>query len=354
MTAYIIRRLLLLPVLLIGVTLIIFGMLQFLSPVERSALYVRDIPHTEGAIEGIIKRYGLDEPLYIQYWRWLVGRIDPVNNQRVGGILRGDLGWSRVGSQPVSDLIRQRFPATLELALWAVLPIIGIGLWLGVKAAVNHNGIFDQIARMFSIVGASFPVFVFGLLVLMIFYAKLGWFPPGRLSDWAMQVVNSGAFRQYTHLMTVDALLNGRFDIFLDSLRHIFLPVLTLSYVNWATFLRVTRSSMLETLRQEYVTTARAKGVPERDVINKHARPNALIPVATIAGFQVVSLLGGVVITETVFTYPGIGSAAAAAAAQLDVVTVLGFALFNGFVLIIANLIVDLVYAMVDPRVRLA
>jgi peptide/nickel transport system permease protein len=354
MTAYIIRRLLLLPVLLIGVTLIIFGMLQFLSPVERSALYVRDIPKTENAIGGIIKRYGLDEPLYMQYWRWLVGRIDPVNNQRVGGILRGDLGWSRVGSQPVSDLIRQRFPATLELALWAVFPIIGVGLWLGVKAAVNHNGIFDQIARMFSIVGASFPVFVFGLLMLMIFYAKLGWFPPGRLSDWAMQVVSSGAFRQYTHLMTVDALLNGRFDIFLDSLRHIFLPVLTLSYVNWATFLRVTRSSMLETLRQEYVTTARAKGVPERDVINKHARPNALIPVATIAGFQVVSLLGGVVITETVFTYPGIGSAAAAAAAQLDVVTVLGFALFNGFVLIVANLIVDIVYAMVDPRVRLA
>lgn len=354
MTAYIIRRLLLLPILLVGVTILIFGMLQFLSPVERSALYVRDIPHTEGAIEGIIKRYGLDEPLYKQYWRWLVGRIDPVTERRVGGVLRGDLGWSRVGSQPVANLIRQRFPATLELALWSVLPIIGVGLWLGVKAAVHHNGIIDQIARVFSIVGASFPVFVFGLMVLMIFYAQLGWFPPGRLSDWAMRVVSSGEFRTYTHLMTVDALLNGRFDIFLDSLRHLILPVLTLSYVNWATFLRVTRSSMLETLRQEYVTTARAKGLPESDVINKHARPNALIPVATIAGFQVVSLLGGVVITETVFTYPGIGSAAAAAAAQLDVVTVLGFALFNGFVLIVANLIVDIVYAMIDPRVRLA
>jgi peptide/nickel transport system permease protein len=354
MTAYIIRRLLLLPLLLVGVTVMIFGMLQFLSPVERSALYVRDVPHTEGAIAGIIKRYGLDEPLYLQYWRWLVGRVDPVNNERVGGVLRGDLGWSRVGSQPVADLIRQRFPATLELALWTIVPMIGIGLWLGVKAAENHNGLFDQAARIFSIVGASFPVFVFGLLVLMLFYAKLDWFPPGRVSDAALQVINSSQFIQYTHLITVDSLLNGRIDIFLDAMRHMILPILTLSYVNWATFLRVTRSSMLETLRQEYVTTARAKGLPERDVINKHARPNALIPVATIAGFQVIGLLGGVVITETVFNYPGIGSAAAAAAAQLDVVTVLGFALFNGLILIVANLIVDVMYAVVDPRVRLA
>ncbi len=354
MTAYIIRRLLILPLLLFGVTILIFGLLQFLTPVERSALYIRDIPHTDNAVQGVIKRYGLDDPLPIQYWHWLVGNVDPVNGQRVGGILRGDFGWSRVGSQPVANLIKTRFPATLELALWSVVPIIGIGLWLGVQAAVHHNGIFDQAARVFSIVGYSFPTFVFGLLVLMLFYANLQWFPPGRLSDWANQLIATDAFHSYTHLVTIDSLLNGRFDVFLDALRHLILPILTLSYINWATFLRVTRSSMLETLRQEYVTTARAKGVPERDVINKHARPNALIPVTTIAGFQVVGLLGGVVITETVFTYPGIGSAAAAAAASLDVVTVLGFALFNGFILIIANLIVDVLYGLIDPRVRLS
>ena len=354
MISYIIRRILLLPLLLVGVTILIFGMLQFLSPVERSALYVRDIPHTQGAMAGIIKRYGLDAPLYVQYWHWLFGRIDPVTDQRVGGILRGDLGYSRVGSQPVAALIEQRFPATLELALWTVVPMIGVGLWLGVKAAVNHDGLFDQAARIFSIVGASFPVFVFGLVVLMLFYAKLQWFPPGRLSDWALAVVNSSQFHQYTHLMTVDSLLNGRFDIFWDALRHLILPILTLSYVSWATFLRVTRSSMLETLGQEYVTTARAKGLTEGDVVNKHARPNALIPVVTLAGFQVIGLLGGVVITETVFNYPGIGAAAAAAAAQLDVVTVLGFALFNGLILIVANLVVDVMYAVIDPRVRLA
>jgi peptide/nickel transport system permease protein len=354
MVAYIIRRLLLLPILLAGVTVIIFGLLQFLNPVERSALYVRDIPHTEGAVQGIIKKYGLDDPLPIQYWRWLVGRIDPVTGEREGGILFGDFGYSRVGSQPVADLIKQRFPATLELALWAVLPIIGIGLWLGVQAAVHHNGLIDQAARVFSIVGSSMPTFVFGLIVLMFFYANLRWFPPGRLSDWANAVVYTEEFRSFTSLITVDSLLNGRFDIFLDAMRHLILPIITLSYISWATFLRVTRSSMLETLRQDYVTTARAKGVAERDVINKHARPNALIPVVTIAGFQVVGLLGGVVITETVFTYPGIGSAAAAAAAQLDVVTVLGFALFTGFILIVANLVVDVMYAVIDPRVRLS
>jgi peptide/nickel transport system permease protein len=353
MTAYIIRRLLLLPLLLFGVTVLIFIMLQFLSPVERSALYVRDIPKNENIVEGIIKRYGFDQPLYVQYWRWLAGFNDR-NGEFKPGILQGNFGYSRVGSQPVVDLIKQRFPATLELALWAVVPIIAVGLWLGVQAAVHHNGLFDQGARIFSIIGSAFPTFVFGLIVLMIFYANLGWFPPGRLSDWANQVVNSASFTQYTHLMTVDGLLNGRPDITLDAMRHLVLPILTLSYINWATFLRVTRSSMLETLNQEYVTTARAKGVKEKDVINKHARPNALIPVTTLAGFQVVGLLGGVVITETVFTYPGIGSAAAAAAASLDVVTVLGFALFNGFILILANLAVDVLYGFIDPRVRLA
>jgi peptide/nickel transport system permease protein len=354
MTTYIIRRLLLVPVLLFGVTILIFGMLQFLTPVERSALYVREIPKNERQINGIILKYGLDKPLYVQYWRWLVGTTDQLSGERNGGILFGDFGWSRTGSQPVADLIRTRFPNTLDLTLWAVAPVILVGIWLGVQAAIHHNGLIDQAGRMFSIVGTSFPTFVFGLLALMIFYANLQWFPPGRLSTGMSAVVSAESFKSYTTLLTVDSLLNGRFDVFFDALRHMILPILTLSYLSWATFLRVTRSSMLEVLRQEYVTTARAKGLPERDVIYKHARPNAMIPVITLAGFSVISLMGGVVITETVFDYPGIGKAAASAAQQLDVVTVLGFALFNGFILIIANLVVDILYAVIDPRVRLS
>jgi peptide/nickel transport system permease protein len=346
---------LLLPLILVGVTMLIFAVLTQLSPAERSALYVRDIPHNPAAIDGIIKRYGLDDPIPLQYWRWLVGRTDPVTGRTVGGVLRGDFGYSRTQSQPVADLLRRRFPATLELALWSVVPIIGIGVWLGVMAAVNHNKPIDQFARIFSIVGWSFPSFVFGLLVLMFFYAQLRWFPPGRLSDEFNQIVqNRALFTPYTSLLTIDALLNWRLDIFVDALKHMVLPIITLSYIQWALLLKVSRSSMLETLRQEYVTVARAKGLSERAVIYGHALPNALIPVATLGGLTFVGLLNGVVITETIFNYPGMGSAAAEAAGQLDVITVLAFVLFNSTILVLANLVVDVLYAFIDPRVRLS
>ena len=353
MVNYIIRRLLLMPLILFGVTALIFGMLQFLSPVERSALYVRDIPKNEKALDGIIKRYGLDDPIPVQYWHWLVGQKDTSTGQVVGGILRGEFGYSRAMSQPVADVIKRRFPATIELALFTILPIIVIGVYFGIAAAVNHNKPIDQAARVFAILGHSLPSFVFALLCLMIFYANLGWFPPGRLSDWANAITYLPSWNAYTGMMTVDALLNGRVDIFLDALRHLILPVTVLSTISWATYLRVTRSSMLETLRQEYVVTARAKGLKERDVINGHARPNALIPVATMAGFTVAGLLGGAVLTETIFDFPGIGQAAGAAAAQLDVIAVLSFTLLAGLILIVANLIVDVMYAFLDPRVRL-
>ncbi len=350
---YIVRRLLLIPLLLFGVTVLIFLMLQFLGPTQRSALYIRDIPRNERVLEGVIRKYGLDRPFYVQYWRWLVGVKDPVTGQREGGILFGDFGYSRTASEPVVDIIKRRFPATLELALWSVLPVILGGVILGVLSAVNHNKFIDQVARVFSILGWSFPTFVFGLLVLMIFYAQLHWFPPGRISDWANAVVRSPEFRNYTHMITLDALLNGRWDVFWDALKHLILPIITLSYLNWALLLRVTRSSMLEVLRQEYITTARAKGLSERTVIVRHALPNALMPVVTIGGMMVVGLLNGVVITETVFNYPGMGKAAADAALNLDVVTILGLTLFSGVLLIVANLVVDVLYAYIDPRVRL-
>jgi peptide/nickel transport system permease protein len=353
MTNYIIRRILIMPIIVFGVTALIFGMLQFLSPSDRSALYVRDIPHNEAAMAGIIKRYGLDDPVYVQYWHWLMGKYDSESGKTLGGVLRGDFGYSRSASQPVADLIKRRFPATVELALYTILPIIVIGVYMGIAAAVNHNKPIDQAARVFAILGHSLPSFIFALLALMVFYAKLGWFPPGRISDWANEIIRSPQWHDYTYLYTVDSLLNGRVDIFLDALRHLILPVTVLSTISWATYLRVTRSSMLETLRQEYVVTARAKGLKEKDVINQHARPNALIPVATLGGLTVATLLGGAVLTETVFNFPGIGQAAGQAAAQLDVIATLSFTLLAGFILIVANLVVDVMYAFLDPRVRL-
>jgi len=339
---------------MIGVTIFIFLMLTLLSPVERSALYITTTPQNDAAIDAIISKYGLDDPFYVQYWRWLVGSNDPVTGEKVGGVLRGDLGYSRTGRMAVTELIATRLPATIELALWSCIPIIGGGILLGVIAALNHNKIIDQVIRVFVTLGWSFPTFVFGLLMLLVFYAKLRWFPPGRLSDDMMAIVSSPAFTEYTKMHSIDALLNLRFDIFWDAMKHLIMPIVTLSYVIWAQILRVTRSSMLETLGQDYLTTARAKGVAERTVIFRHAFRNALIPVVTLGGMMVVNLLNGVVVTEVIFNYPGMGSAAARAAGSLDALAVLGFVLFGGTVMIFANVVVDVLYAMIDPRIRLS
>jgi peptide/nickel transport system permease protein len=203
-------------------------------------------------------------------------------------------------------------------------------------------------------VGWSFPDFVLGLLLLMYFYADLGWLPPGRVSQWASQVIYSPEFVSYTKLITIDSLLNLRLDIFWDAIRHMILPVITLAYLSWSLQMRVTRSSMLETLRQDYITTARAKGLAERNIIFRHALPNALMPVVTLGGSTMIGLLSGVIIVETVYNYPGIGSSFASAATQLDVVTVLAFTLLNSFIMVIAYVVIDVLYAYIDPRVRLS
>ena len=353
MINYIIRRLLIIPLLLTGVTILIFAMLSLLTPFERASLYVSDIPKRQGSLELIIEKYGLDDPIPVQYWFWMVGRKDSTTGEIKGGVLRGDLGWSKVGKGTVTEVIGRRLPATAELAFWASIPMIGIGIWLGVLSAVNHNKLADQVLRVFSIVGWSIPTFVFGLLVLMLFYARLGWFPPERLSDWASQIVQSDSFIRYTQMNTLDALLNLRLDIFFDAVRHLILPVTTLAYLNWAYMLRVTRSSMLDTLNQDYMTTARSKGLAEKVVVRRHAVPNALIPVVTVAALMMIGLLNGVVITETIFSYPGMGSFLAQAALSLDVISVLGITMFSSFILVFGNLIADVLYGVIDPRIRL-
>jgi peptide/nickel transport system permease protein len=353
MLNYISRRLLILPVILVGVTMLVFVMLSMLTPYERASLYVSDIPKRQGAIEGIIEKYGLDDPIPVQYWYWMVGKVDEDTGEVTGGILRGDMGFSKVGKSSVAEVIQRRLPATAELALWAAIPLIGLAVWMGIQAAVHHNKLIDQILRVFAIIGWSLPTFVLGLILLMIFYAQLDWFPPERLSGWASQAVQGDEFTRFTQMNTLDSLLNLRFDIFLDSMRHLILPVITLSVISWAFLLRVTRSSMLDVLRQDYMTTARAKGLGERTVIRGHAVPNALIPVITVGGLTLIGLFNGVVITETVFNYPGLGSFMAEAATALDVVSVLGMTLFSSFILVFGNLVVDVLYGVVDPRIRL-
>ncbi len=329
---------------MLGVTLIVFSMQQLLGPLKLLSTYVD--PNTYAKLSDqdkivLMEQYGLTDPWPVRYGKW------------IGNLFKGDLGWSVVGKEPVLDALLHRFPYTVELALYAIFPIIGIGIWLGVTAAVHHNSFIDQAIRIFALIGWSLPDFVWAILVLLIFYIGLGWFPSGNLSLWADEVVKSATFNNYTNLLTIDALLNGRIDIFWDALRHILGPIIAISWLWWANLLRITRSSMLEVLRRDYIRTARSKGLPERVVINKHARRNALIPVVTTAGQMVIGLLAGVVIVEMVFVRTGLGSFAATAAQQLDYASIMGVLLFTSFILIVGNLIIDISYAFIDPRIRL-
>lgn len=344
MLTYVARRLLMLPFVLIGVTLLIFALLQLLSPFSRLAMYVNDpnqLKQGPAELAEMVEALGLNDPIWMQYGRWL------------NEVIHGDLGWSESGRAPVVDAIKSRIPATLELALYAVVPVIFGGIWLGKIAAVHQDKPVDHVGRVAAIVGWSFPTFVFGLLALFLFYGILRWFPPGRLSIAATRIVNSDAFTNYTGLYTIDALFNGNWVVLGDAFRHLVMPVFSLAILSWALIMRVMRSGMLEAMRQDYVTTARAKGLTERVVVNKHAKRNALLPVTTIGGTMFAGLMGGVVITETVFNRPGLGRFAANAATQLDIPSILGFALLNGIIFVVVNLAVDVLYAYFDPRVRL-
>lgn len=344
LAAYIIRRLLLLPLILIGVTLIVFSMMQILGPDKLLSAYVDANKLDKISIEEMEQlkdKYGLNDPLPIRYGKWL------------GNLVKGDLGWSIVGKEPVTQAIIHRLPYTIELALYALIPILGIGIWLGIKAAIHHNSWIDQLIRIFALVGWSLPDFVFGLVIILFFYVGVNWFPPQNLSNWAETIVRSAEYNQYTKFLTIDAILNLRFDIFWDALRHIIGPIITMSWLWWAYLLRITRSSMLEVLRKDYIRTARAKGLAEKEVINKHAKKNAMIPVVTVAGNMVIGLFMGVIIVESIFNRTGIGRFAARAAQQLDYASIMGSLLFSSVILIVGNLIIDISYALIDPRIRL-
>jgi peptide/nickel transport system permease protein len=339
--SYIIRRVLLLIPVLFGVTLFIFGVTMLFSPIERASLYVSGIRDLSD-LPGIIERFGLDKPFFIQYGTWITQ------------VLHGNLGWSNVVGMPVWDAIWSFLPATLELAIFAAPLIVFTGIFLGTRAAAHKDKPLDHATRVLAISGWSLPLFWLGMILIMIFYGLLrGFLPPGRLSVEMDFVVHSAGFIRYTHINTIDAILNLNGQVLLDALRHLILPVITLSVVNIAFIMRLMRSSMLESLGKGYILTARAKGLSERVVVNKHARRNALIPVITVSGYVFAGLASGAVITETIFTYKGIGWWAYQAASRLDIASVLGFALFTGVMFVLVNLVVDILYTRVDPRVRL-
>ena len=339
---YVARRLILLIPVVLGVTVIIFALTMFFSPVQRALLYIRNPQALRPEnIQGVIDKYGLNRPFYEQYFTWF------------GQVLQGNLGWSITARQPVVSAIINQFPATFEIIVFAAPAIIILGLYLGVMSAVKRNTIFDHATRTLAIIGWSLPSFWLGFVLIAIFYGYLGWLPPGRLSSDAQSFVTSENFIRHTGLNILDGILNGQFWIAWDAFKHVILPATVITVIDIALIIRVARSSMLEALNKGYIITARVKGLSEKEVINKHARRNALIPVVTISGLLVGGLITGVTITETVFGFGGLGQWAAQSARNLDIASVLGLAMFTAIVFVLRNLLVDILYAYIDPKVRL-
>jgi ABC-type dipeptide/oligopeptide/nickel transport system permease component len=334
---FILRRLFALPFVMLAVTIMIVGLMQFLSPQERAVSFVTNERQMQN-LDRIIKDKGLDKPFYVQYGNWLLSAF------------QGNLGFSKASNKPVVETLLERFPATLELALFASIPIIAFGVWLGTLSALNKDKLIDQLVRVFTVIGYCLPTFVVGILLLVLFYGSLNLLPGIGRVDPVLEIVNP--VPHVTGMIVLDSILAGQWAVLWDAIKHMILPVITLATVSSAQTIQVMRANMLEVLKSDYVRTARAKGLTESTVNIKHARRNALLPIVTLASFTVQGLLAGAVITETIFSYPGIGSWGAQAAVSLDYPGVLGFAIFIGLITVLANLAADILYGFFDPRVR--
>jgi len=346
---YIVRRLLLLIPVLVGVSIITFALTRAVAgPYGPASVYINErCAANPACVQEVIRRYGFDQPIPVQYVRYMQG------------VLTGDLGYSRTAALPVSEAILAKFPATFELAAAAMILSVAISIPLGVVSATRRNKPIDHATRVVALSGVSVPVFWLGLMLKFSLYflpvAYLGFalFPVTGRSSPTMYGVPGAHVPAFTHLYTLDSILALSPDGFWDALSHLALPAITLTFVQMALITRMMRSSMLEVLGQEYIKTARSKGLSEKVVIKKHARRNALIPTTTVIGLAFGGLLGGAVLTETIFDWPGLGQWSAAAIVNLDNAAILGFTLLAAIVYVVANLVVDILYAYLDPRIRL-
>lgn len=332
MARYIFRRLIGLLIVLLGVSVITFSLAQ-LVPIDPAATALGSNAREE-QIAAYRAELGLDKPAVVQYFNY------------VGRLLQGDLGTSIRTRRPVIDDLRDYLPATIELSLAAISVAICIGIPFGILASVRRNGLIDALARIFALIGGSLPIFYIGLSALGLFYRELRWMPgPGRL-DSTITPPNT-----ITGLYTIDALISGNWPVLQNALWHLVLPAFVLGYASAAVLLRMTRSAMLEVLNQDFVRTARAKGLRENVVVLRHALKNAMLPVLTTIGVTFGSLLSGAVLTETIFGWPGLGRYATASVTSLDFPAVMGVTLVAAIVYPVVNLIVDLCYRFIDPRI---
>jgi peptide/nickel transport system permease protein len=331
--SYILKRLLYLIPVLVGVTLLVF-IISHAIPGDPARMMAGQKASRE-AVENLRRSLGLDRPLPEQYVRYLFG------------LLKGDLGTSIRNQRPVLEDLKDFFPATLELTLASMTICLSLGLPIGILAAVRRNRPIDHISRVFSVCGVSMPVFWLGLMLLLLFYRNLHWLPgSGRLDVTIIPPAH------VTGLYLVDAILEGSWDKFRNGLSHIILPAFCLSYVYLAIITRIVRSSMIAVMEQEFVTTARANGIAETVVILKHCLKNSLIPTVTIIGLSIGELLGGAILTETIFDWPGMGKYVVDSVNFLDFPAIMGFTLVVSFSYVMINLVVDILYAVLNPQIR--
>src|ERR671939_1219612 len=325
------RLLLLLPIL-VGVSLLIFFWIRALpgSPAE-SLLGERATP---ALVKAYRHKYGLDQPVYRQYWDY------------VKTTAQGDLGVSVASRRRVTQEIKERFPATVELALAAMLFAVGLGVPLGFLAAKRHGGIFDHVSLVASLLGISIPIFFLAIILKYIFAVRLAWLPSvGRISVLI-------DMKHPTNFYILDAIIERNWHALGDVLKHLILPGIALGSIPLAVVARITRAAVLDVQNEDYVRTARSKGLPPVTVDRRHVLRNALLPVSTIIGLQTGLLLSGAVLTETVFAYPGMGSWLRDAIFNSDYPVLQGGILFLALVFVLVNLLVDISYAIINPRIR--
>ncbi|MEK7219571.1 MAG: ABC transporter permease [candidate division NC10 bacterium] len=332
MGEYAIKRFLTIVPVLIGVSLIVFSFIH-LIPGDPAVAMLGERATPQSVAE-VRAQLGLDRPLYTQYFLY------------VGKVLRGDLGASILRGDPVlRDLVR-RFPATVELATSAILIAILVGVPMGIISAVWRNSLFDGASRLIALTGVSMPIFWLGLMLAWFFGVVLGWLPTGFRLGTEVTLV------PVTNFYILDSLLARNPAALASSLRHLILPAVALSTIPMAVIARMTRASLLEVLSQDYIRTAESKGLPQQAVILRHAMRNALLPVMTVTGLQVGRLLAGAILTETIFSWPGIGLWIYESIQARDYPIVQGATLFIATIFVMVNLITDVLYAAVDPRIK--
>lgn len=335
MQRFIIHRLLLLIPLLLGVTLVAFVISQTVPSDPMNAALGQNAVADEEIVAAFRAKWGLDQPPHIQYLTYL------------GNVLQGDLGTSISTRRPVTEDLRRFMPATIELATVSIFLAVLIGVPFGIISAIRRNTWLDQVSRIVSLIGVSAPVFWLALLGLFVFYSRLRWLPgPGRLD------IGVDPPPAVTGLFTIDSLLVGDMWLFFNALSHLVLPSIVLAAFSMGLITRVTRSAMLDVLGQDYIRTARSKGMRERRVTLQHVVPNALIPTVTVLGLSYGNLLTGAVLTETIFSWPGVGQYAFQASVSLDFPAIMGVTMLIALVFILVNLIVDVTYVFLDPRLR--